>query len=145
ADGRQVRPPILWSDARAAAIVNEWMASGLAERAFRRSGSMPFPGAAAPLLVHLEREEPHALRAATTAGYCKDAMLQRLTGVRATDVTDASFPFFDPRQRRYDDELLALYGLSPWHHLLAPVDPFPGPLRELAPAGANLTGLSPGT
>lgn len=144
-DGRQVRPPILWSDARAAAIVNQWMASGLAERAFRRSGSMIFPGAAAPLLVYLEREEPQALRAAATAGYCKDAILQRLTGVRATDTSDASLPFLDPRQRRYDDDLLELFGLSAWRHLLAPVDPSPGPLRQLADAGAALTGLAPAT
>ena len=31
AEGRQVRPPILWSDARAASIVSEWMANGVAE------------------------------------------------------------------------------------------------------------------
>ena len=105
-EGRQVRPPILWSDARAAAIVTEWMTSGIAERAFRRSGNMLFPGAAAPLLAYLQREEPDSLRAAETAGYCKDAILQRLTGVRATDVSDASLPFFDPRTRQYDDELL---------------------------------------
>jgi erythritol kinase (D-erythritol 1-phosphate-forming) len=145
ADGRQVRPPILWSDARAAAIVNEWLASGLVERAFRRSGNMLFPGAAAPLLLHLEREEPHALHAAATAGYCKDAILQRLTGARATDASDASLPFFNPREQRYDDELIDLYGLSAWRHLLAPVDPAPGPLRELSQSGAALTGLPTGT
>ena len=63
-EGRQVRPPILWSDARAARIVTEWMASGIAERAFRRSGNMLFPGAAAPLLAYLQQEEPASLQAA---------------------------------------------------------------------------------
>jgi sugar (pentulose or hexulose) kinase len=106
---------------------------------------MLFPGAAAPLLVHLEREEPESLRAAATAAYCKDAILQRLTGVRATDVSDASLPFFDPRVRHYDDELLEMYGVSAWRHLLAPVDPVPGPLRALTDDGAVLTGLPPGT
>ena len=144
-EGRQVRPPILWSDARAAGIVSEWMASGLAERAFHRSGNMLFPGAAAPLLAFLQEEEPASLRAAVTAGYCKDAIVQRLTGARATDVSDASLPFFDPRQRHYDDDLLARYGVAAWRRLLAPVDPVPGPLRELLPAGAALTGLAAGT
>jgi sugar (pentulose or hexulose) kinase len=144
-EGRQVRPPILWSDARAAGIVTEWMASGVAERAFRRSGNMLFPGAAAPLLAYLEREEPASLQAAETAGYCKDAILQRLTGVRSTDASDASLPFFDPRTRQYDDALLALYGVSQWRRLLAPVDPSPTPLRHLTNAGAVLTGLGPGT
>ena len=144
-EGQQVRPPILWSDARAAAIVTEWMTSGIAERAFRRSGNMLFPGAAAPLLAHLQREEPVSLRAAETAGYCKDAILQRLTGVRATDASDASLPFFDPRTRQYDDELLALYGVSQWRRLLAPVDPSPAPRRGLTEAGAALVGLLPDT
>jgi len=140
-EGCQVRPPILWSDARAAAIITEWMASGVAERAFRRSGNMLFPGAAAPLLAYLQQEEPASLQATATAGYCKDAIVQRLTGARATDVSDASLPFFDPRTRTYDEELLALYGVAQWRGLLAPVDPTPGPLRELSETGAALTGL----
>ncbi len=143
-EGRQVRPPILWSDARAAAIVNEWLVSGIAERGFRRSGNMIFPGAAAPLLAWLQQEEPASLRAATTAGYCKDAILQRLTGVRATDASDASLPFLDPRTRQYDDELLAVYDVAAWRHLLAPVDPHPSPLRGLSAEGAALTGLPRG-
>ncbi len=145
ADGRQVRPPILWSDARAAAVVTGWMESGLAERAFRRSGNMLFPGAAAPLLAFLQEEEPASLAAAATAGYCKDAIVQRLTGARATDVSDASLPFLDPRRRQYDGDLLALYGVSAWRGLLAPIDPSPAPLRPLSAAGAALTGLQAGT
>lgn len=144
AEGRQVRRPILWSDARAASIVAEWIASGVAERAFRRSGNMLFPGAAAPLLAHLQDAERQSLLAASTAGCCKDAIVQRLTGVRATDASDASLPFFDLRARRYDDDLIALYGVSEWRHLLAPVDPSPGPLRELSASGSSLTGLPAG-
>ncbi len=145
AEGRQVRPPILWSDARASGIVTRWMASGVAEEAFRRSGNMLFPGAAAPLLAFLQDEEPESLRAATTAGYCKDAIQQRLTGARVTDASDASLPFFDTAARRYDDELLDLYGVSAWRHLLAPVDPSPAPARGLSVTGAALTGLPEGT
>jgi erythritol kinase (D-erythritol 1-phosphate-forming) len=144
-DGYQVRPPILWSDARAAGLVTEWMASGVAEAAYRRSGNMLFPGAAAPLLAFLRVEEPESLRAAATAGYCKDAIVQRLTGARATDSSDASLPFFDPIGRQYDDELLELYGVSAWRNLLAPVDPSPTPLRGLSATGSTLTGLPEGT
>lgn len=143
--GHAVRPPILWSDARAAGVVNTWMGNGVAEAAFRRSGNMLFPGAAAPLLAYLQEHEPQSLQAATTAGYCKDALLQRLTGVRATDASDASLPFFAPATRKYDDDLLALYGVSAWKHLLAPVDPAPAPLRPLTAASAFVTGLPEGT
>ncbi|MFM9106606.1 MAG: FGGY family carbohydrate kinase [Chloroflexota bacterium] len=145
ADGRPVRPAILWSDARAAAIVERWMADGTAVAAFRRGGNMLFPGAAAPTLAYLAAEDPGALAGAATAGYCKDLIVQRLTGARATDVSDASLPFFDHHARRYDPELLAMYGVSGMADLLAPVDPVPGPLRPLTRAGAALTGLPAGT
>jgi sugar (pentulose or hexulose) kinase len=106
---------------------------------------MPFPGAAASLLAFLQAHEPESLRAAATAGYCKDAILQRLTGARVTDVSDASLPFFDPRGRCYDDEPMALYGVAAWRDLLPPVDPSPAPLRPLTPEGAALTGLPAGS
>ncbi|MGI9255061.1 MAG: FGGY family carbohydrate kinase [Thermomicrobiales bacterium] len=144
AEGKPIRPAILWSDARAAAIVEHWMANGVAVRAFRRSGNMLFPGAAAPTLAYLMTEDPAALAEAATAGYCKDAIVQRLTGVRATDVSDASLPFFNHHTLRYDPELLALYGVAECERLLAPVDPVPGPLRPLSAAGAALTGLPEG-
>lgn len=145
AAGMPVHPAILWSDARAAGLVDRWMDDGTAERAYRRSGNMLFPGAAAPVLAYLQAHEPATLDAAATAGYCKDAIAQRLTGVRATDASDASLPFFDPRARRYDPALLDLYGLGHWARLLAPVDPSPAPLRPLTAAGAALCGLPPGT
>ena len=145
AAGRSVRPPILWSDARAASVLSGWLESGVADQGFRYCGSVLFPGAAAPLLAYLQAHEPESLAAAATAGYCKDAILQRLTGVRVTDVSDASLPFFHPRQRDYHEDAFALYGIETWRHLLPPVDPTPAPLRPLTDKGAALTGLPVGT
>ena len=144
-NGRPVRPAILWSDARAAPIVAAWMASDRPDRAFRRSGNVTFPGAAAPILAFLEREEPESLRRASTAGYCTDAIRWRFTGARAVDVSDASLPFLDPRTRCYDPVLLDLYGVAAWSHLLAPIEPYPAPLRGLTAEGSALTGLPEGT
>jgi sugar (pentulose or hexulose) kinase len=121
------------------------MADGTAERAYRRSGNMLFPGAAAPVLAYLQEHDPSTLEAAATAAYCKDAIGQQLTGVRATDASDASLPFFDPRTRRYDPALLDLYGVAEQARLLAPVDPSPAPLRPLTADGAALCGLPAGT
>lgn len=143
--GRATRPPILWSDARAAPIVAEWLAAGVVEAGFRHSGNVVFPGAAAPLLVALGRDEPESLERAATAGYCKDAILQRLTDARATDASDASLPFLDLVGRHYDPALLDLYGVAAWRRLLAPIDPTPRPLRPLTADGAALTGLPRGT
>ncbi|MGC5020310.1 FGGY family carbohydrate kinase [Micromonospora sp. DT47] len=142
ADGRSVRPAISWMDGRAGPIVEEWSDKGLLEYAYRRSGSLMFPGASGPLLACLDRHDPDALDRATTAAYCKDMVLQRLTGVRATDPSDASMPFLDPRTRRYDAELLAACGLAHRRRLLAPV--LAAPTGTLLPASAAVTGLPAG-
>jgi sugar (pentulose or hexulose) kinase len=96
-------------------------------------------------MAALAREEPESLERASTAGYCKDVVLQRLTGKRATDVSDASEPFMDHSTRSYDPTILELFGLEAYEHLLAPIDPSPGSMRPLNAEGARLTGLPEGT
>ncbi|TWD80082.1 xylulokinase/erythritol kinase [Kribbella amoyensis] len=141
ATGHAVRPAISWLDARSSSILEQWTTDGVADQVFRRSGNRMFPGASGPLLAAVLAEEPDVLRAAATAAYCKDVVMQRLTGVRATDVSDASAPFLDPRTGEYNDEALAACGLTDWRHILAPVEP-KGPIGELTDPG---TGLPLGT
>jgi sugar (pentulose or hexulose) kinase len=143
ADGAPVRRAVSWLDARAAGIVAEWDTDGRLERIFRRTGSLLFPGSSGPLLAALDREEPETLARAATAGYCKDLVLHRLTGVRATDPSDASVPFLDPVTGDYADDLVALCGLDRWRGLLAPV--LTRPSGFLTPAAAARTGLRAGT
>jgi erythritol kinase (D-erythritol 1-phosphate-forming) len=143
--GRQVRRAMTWLDARANSIVEEWMASGVFKEHYRKNGNITFPGAPSAIMTALSRQEPDSLERAATAGYCKDVVLQRLTGERATDVSDASEPFLDHRTRSYDPEILKLFGLEAYEHLLAPIDPSPGPMRPLSKEGAELTGLPEGT
>ncbi len=143
--GRQVRRAATWLDARANSIVAEWTASGVSEEHFRRNGNVTFPGAPSALMAALKRDEPESLEGAATAGYCKDVVLQRLTGERATDASDASEPFMDHSTRRYDPGLLELFGLEDYERLLAPIDESPGEARPLSREGANLTGLPEGT
>jgi sugar (pentulose or hexulose) kinase len=131
---RPVRAAISWMDGRAASLVDEWMADGVVETVFRRTGNTLFPGCPAPVLAWLDRHEPAALDAAATAAYCKDVIFQRLTGIRATDVSDASVPFLDPLTRDYDAEALAACGLAHRAGLLAPV-------AEPRPSGTVLPGL----
>lgn len=139
ARGRPVRPAISWMDGRAHALLDAWMASGVFTSVYRRTGSAMFPGCPGPVLAWLDRYEPKVLDAAATALYCKDMVFQRLTGVRATDVSDASMPFLDPRTRAYDDETPDLLGLGHRRGLLAPVaDP-------VAVGETRGPGLPPGT
>lgn len=142
--GHPVRTAVSWMDSRAAGILSGWQADGLVTHAFRRTGNVMFPGSAGPLLAWFAAHEPRSLDAATTAGYCKDLLMQRLTGVRATDASDASLPFLDPRTRTYDVDLVTRLGLGDRAGLLAPVRE-PLPVGELLPEPAALLGLAPGT
>lgn len=142
--GRPVRPAISWLDARGAPILRRWVADGVAARAFRRTGNMPFPGAPATILAWLDAHEPAVLDRAAIAGYCKDAVFTRFTGRHATDPSDASLPFLNPHTRQYDATVLGLYGLGHRARLLAPIEE-PTPLGALTAEIAELTGLPAGT
>ncbi|MCM2391969.1 FGGY family carbohydrate kinase [Streptomyces albipurpureus] len=137
--GRAVRPAISWMDGRAHALVEEWSAAGVITSVFRRTGSAMFPGCPGPVLAWLDRHEPASLDAAASAVACKDMVFQRLTGVRATDVSDASMPFLDPRTRRYCDEVVAALGLTHRRGLLPTVsDPIAvGELASGAPIASG--------
>ncbi|MEU8134173.1 FGGY-family carbohydrate kinase [Streptodolium elevatio] len=121
ADGRAVRPAVSWLDGRAGGLVADWMADGVAERLYRRTGNVLFPGSAGPLLAWLDRHEPAALDAATTAASCKDVLHLRLTGERGTDLSDASVPFLDPLTRTYAPDVLDALGLGHRAGLLPPI------------------------
>ena len=103
-----------------------------------------FPGAPAACLKWLDENEPQTLDRAATAGYCKDALFGRLTGMRATDPSDASLPFGDGTGMGYSDRVLELTGLTDRRSLLAPIVA-PVPVAELTDEGAVLMGLPAGT
>ncbi|MBE2999962.1 carbohydrate kinase [Nocardiopsis sp. HNM0947] len=142
ADHHPVRPGMSWLDGRAAGILHSWEEDGVPEAVYRANGTRMFPGTAAPLLAWLAEHEPETLDRAATAGYCKDAVFGRLTGVRATDPSDSSMPFGDGSGRGYSDTVLSLTGLDDHRHLLPPVHTLPeGPLSA---EGAALLGLPEG-
>lgn len=144
ADGRAVRPAVSWLDGRGSAILAGWEADGTAESLYRLTGNALFPGAQASILRWLADHEPGALDRAETAGYCKDIIMQRLTGLRATDASDASLPFGDPGTQGYSEQAIKLCGLGHRAGLLPPVMT-PLPAAPLSPEGAALTGLPAGT
>lgn len=142
--GRGVRPAVSWLDDRGNPHLQDWIDHGTFEAVFRRNANAVFPGSQAPLMAALKQSDPGALAAAHTASYLKDGILQRLTGARVTDASDASLPFLDILSRDYDPAILSLLGLSDLAHLLAPVMPAPGQAFPLDAAGAALTGLPEG-
>lgn len=122
AAGEQVRPAISWLDGRANSLLAKWQASGVTREVYRRTGSGMFPGCSAAILSYLDSYEPESLDRAAVAGYCVDAVVQRLTGAITVDVADASLPFLDPVTRRLDGEALEACGLSHRRELLSVPD-----------------------
>ena len=142
--GYPVRPAISWLDGRGNAMLQRWIDTGVYEAVFRRNANAIFPGCQAPFLAVLAQTEPQTLESAATASYLKDGLLQRLTGARVTEASDASLPFLDIGNRQYDPEILRLLGLERYARLLAPVTPAPGQCFPLNAAGAAMTGLPAG-
>ncbi|MFI6874205.1 FGGY family carbohydrate kinase [Streptomyces sp. NPDC050400] len=143
AAGRPVRPAISWMDGRAADRVGTWLADGTIQEVYARTGSGMFPGCHAPLLAWLQEHEPEVLARAATAGYCVDAVAQRLTGQTSLDAADATLPFLDPVTRTYSQEALAACGIADQARLLPPPAP-PGTVLALDRHGAELLGLPEG-
>lgn len=141
--GRAVRPPISWLDGRGGGTIARWRADGTLAALYSLTGSGLFPGCHAPLLRWLAEHEPAALERASVAGYCVDAVAQRLTGVITVDASDASLPFLDVTTRTYVPAALELCGLSD-HARLLPPPAAPGTVLALDDEGARLTGLPPG-
>lgn len=110
--GRGVRPDVSWMDGRSAGILSTWEADGTVEAVYCTNGNALFPGAQASILRWLEENERDTLDRAATAAYCKDVMVQRLTGLRATDSSEASLPFGDPGGEGYSTTALQLCGLA---------------------------------
>jgi erythritol kinase len=140
--GRSVRPAVSWMDGRAVQQLARWEADGVVDAVYRLNGCRLFLGLPAPILAWFDQHEPEALEAAATAAYCKDVVMQRLTGLRATDPTDASFPFADP-SGEYSPRILELLGLSHRAELLAPIA-HPLPTAPVTDAGAAEFGLPEG-
>ncbi|MFE2678801.1 FGGY family carbohydrate kinase, partial [Streptomyces hygroscopicus] len=143
ATGAPVGRALSWMDGRAADRLDRWTADGTLHALHRRTGVGLFPGSAAPLLAHLAEHEPERLAAAEVAGYCVDAVVQRLTGAVTVDASDASQPFLDVATRTYDETALELCGLSAHRRLLPDPAP-PGTLHRLLPGAARRLGLPAG-
>ena len=106
-----LRPAILWNDGRSHAEARE-----LAERhpdLARRVGVLPMPGFTAPKLLWVARHEPEVARAVRTILLPKDYVRLKLTGERATEMSDAAGTWWlDEAARDWSDEALAATGLD---------------------------------
>lgn len=143
ADGAPVRPAILWNDARAAPIVARWAADGRLAEIAAISGNVPFPGYTLSVLRWLIENEPPSLGRASRLVFCKDFLRGWLTGVFATDETDASYAPCDIRARSWSAALAEITETATASRLLPEILP-PGRTDPLLPDVARALGLRSG-
>jgi xylulokinase len=107
AEGRVLRPAILWNDQRTAAECAEIEERVGLERLIELTGNRALTGFTAPKLLWLRRHEPETLARIHRIALPKDYVRLRLTGEWAIDAADASGTLlFDVANRRWSDDVL---------------------------------------
>ncbi len=103
-DDAPLRPAVLWDDARAGAECAVLRAR--CPEVASIAGVAPMPGLTAPKLLWLAKHEPEAFRAARCLLNAADYVRLKLTGERATDVSDAAGTLlFDQAGRTWSADL----------------------------------------
>ena len=144
--GDALRPGITWEDSRA----QNWIENRLSgdpqflSRIFSSSGSMMQQGCTLPLLAWLMQNEQQVLARARYVMSYKDFLRLKLTGLAATDRSEASVIPGSARDRDRSDAMISLFGLGKVAHLLPPVMDSETFIGGLKPAVAEAIGLSPG-
>lgn len=135
----------IWLDARAAPTVNRLRESASERLRFEKTGTGLNTCQQGAQLAHIKEHYPEMLSNAEVALHCKDWLYLCLTGVRATDPSEASFTFGDFRTRQYDTEVLAALGLQDLRSLLPDIVEGTEIMHPLSEEAAQSTGLLAGT
>jgi xylulokinase len=111
ADDRPLRPAILWNDGRS---YEECAALEASTPEFRSvGGNIVMPGFTAPKLEWVRRHEPEIFAQVATVLLPKDYVRLRMTGEKASDMSDsAGTLWLDVARRRWSETLLAACGLT---------------------------------
>lgn len=144
AEGRVLRPCILWNDQRSGPecdLITEQV--GL-ENLVRWVGNPALAGFTAPKLLWMQRHEPDVYAKMRTVLLPKDYINFRLTGERATEVSDASgTQLFDVANRRWSMEMVDALSLP--EGILPSVHASTDVMGQVTAEAAAATGLLQGT
>lgn len=106
-----VRPAILWNDGRSTREAAELAQLGLDLQC--ETGVLPMPGLTGPKFLWLARNEPDAARRTRTLLLAKDFIRLKLSGEKATEVTDAAGAWLlDEDRRQWSERALAACGID---------------------------------
>jgi erythritol kinase (D-erythritol 1-phosphate-forming) len=145
ADDAPVGDAWIWLDARAAPTVKRLVGAHDERKRFETTGTGLNTCQQGVQMAHMAATVPELLDHAEVALHCKDWLYLRLTGVRATDPSEACWTFGDFRSRAYDDGVIDALGLSARRHLLPEIVDGTQLTHPLTAAAAAATGLRQGT
>lgn len=144
-ENRPVAPAWIWLDARAASTVEALAGSPQARMRFEATGTGLNTCQQSAQMAHMDKYYPELLNESEVALHCKDWLYLNLTGVRATDPSEASFTFGNFRNQRYDERVIDALGLRHRSHLLPEIVDGSQTTHPLTAEAAVLTGLPAGT
>jgi xylulokinase len=145
AEGRVIRPALLWNDQRTAAECQEIEdRAGGREALIRMVANPALTGFTAPKLLWVRKHEPGHWDRVRQVLLPKDYVRYRLTGTYATEVSDASGTLLlDVANRRWSHALLGKLQIDPV--LLPPCYESAEVSAEVGELGSKATGLKAGT
>ncbi|MGJ3264595.1 MAG: FGGY family carbohydrate kinase [Salinarimonas sp.] len=146
--GAQERPVTdgwIWLDARSAPTVARLRAADADAIRFHHTGSGLNVCQQGSQIAHMLATSPELVAAAEVALHPKDWLYLKLTGVRATDPSEACFTFGDFRTRTYSDTVIDALGLAKETRLLPPILDGSTLTHPLTDVAAAATGLLAGT
>ncbi len=144
AQGRPLRPAMIWMDRRAEAQAADLAARMPREDFYRHVGVNLDSSHAVFKALWLRDEEPEVFAAAATLMPAGSYVLRDTAGVVAVDYSNASsLALLDPRTRTWSTPVLDAVGID--SALLPELVPGPQPVGPVTPEFANATGLSAST
>lgn len=110
---RVIRPAILWNDGRTARETDYLNTVIGRDKLSGWTGNIAFAGFTAPKLLWMRANEPENFSRINKIMLPKDYIVYLLTGVHATDMSDASgFLLLDVKNRRWSGEMLDICGIT---------------------------------
>ena len=144
AAGVPLRSSIIWADQRATYEAKFLADCCDAEEVYRRTGHRAGASYTAAKMLWIQRQQPELYASTHQFLQAKDYAAYKLTGVFATDYSDASGTnLYDLERRDWAVDMIEALGLDPGK--LPPVHPSTAVIGHVTPEAAAATGLLAGT
>jgi xylulokinase len=142
--GEPLRSSILWADQRATSQADAIASTIGRDETYRLTGNRVSPGYTAAKLMWVRDNQPQIYQRVHKVLQCKDYIAYYLTGVFATDYSDASLTqLLDLEKRTWAWDMLSALGLSA--SMMPELYPSSAVIGHVTAAAANATGLKQGT